>query len=44
VIVRERDEDARRRARRELADDLLVIARAVAQHDGTSGQKGGPLL
>jgi len=37
VIVRERDEDARRRARRELADDLLVIARAVAQHDGTSG-------
>jgi len=33
VIVRERDDESRRRARDELADDLRVVARAVAEHD-----------
>jgi DNA polymerase len=33
AIVRERDEEARRRARGELADDFRVVVRAVAEHD-----------
>jgi uracil-DNA glycosylase len=32
AIVRERDDEARRRARGELADDFRVVVRAVAEH------------
>jgi uracil-DNA glycosylase len=37
AIVRERDDESRRQARRAFADDLRVVARAVADREGAPG-------